>query len=345
MSNVLLRTEKDALSLYASNDILTVTMRIAAEVEQSGSVLLHGRRVAGICCELAGETLTIESPAEGGRITLSSAPSRFILNSIPPADYPVHPHVVDKGDTLRVKQSALAGALEEVAKAMGRDASRPLLQGVYFEWEGETLTLVATDGRRLTLSTMVVPTSGKASFIVPDRAVVFLQSVIGKGAEVAISADARSAVFVIDSCPTGTLTGPVTVTLRLIEGNFPAYRHVIPKDMPVTAVVRREEILAALQRAALVCSPKHSSVILNVTADGVRITVRNPDLGESDETVPLVSVSGGDVTGCFNPAFLIDSLSSLTFDEACLRFRNSTSPLKIEVGDRYTGVIMPLRLQ
>ena len=345
MSNALLRAEGDRLTVYAANDALTVSLQVAAHVSEPGSVTLPARRVSSICAELMGENLAIEASASGARILLASASSRFTINGLLASEFPVQPHEVKDASTRRVKQSALVDALKEVVKATSRDEARPVMQGVFFEWEGEMLTLVATDGRRLIRSSVVTGGEGKAGFIVPARAVAYLQSVLGHGAEVQISADARAAVFVIDSDPTGPFSGPITVTLRLVEGTFPAYRQVIPKNLPVAVQVRREELLAAVQRAALVCSPKHSSVTLKVGAAGIQLTVKNPDMGESDEMVPVQSMTGEPVTVRFNPGFLVDSLSSLTFDEVVLQLKDSASPLKIEIGDRYTGVIMPVRLE
>lgn len=345
LANVLLRADKGSLAIYAANDALTVSMSIAAEVAQPGSVTLPGRRVASIFGELMGEATILEAPASGARIRLSSATSNFTINGISAAEFPSNSHVVQGVPTLKVKQSDLANALNEVSMAMSRDDSRPILQGVFFEWVDNLLTLVATDGRRLVRSTLTTETKGQASFIVPEKAISFLRGVIGEGAEVEICANTRAARFVVDPNPTGPYTGPITVTLKVIEGGFPAYRQAIPQALPISVSVRREELLDALGRAALVCSPKHSAVTLNVTKAGIRITAKTPDLGESDETVAISSMNGESVTIRFNPSFLMDNLNSLTFDEVCLQLRDSVSPLKIEVGDRYTGVIMPVRLE
>ena len=345
LSNAVLKAAPGCMEVFAANDRMTVALQVAADVKEGGVVTIPAKRVAVICSEVQGDVIEISSLSGGYRVDLAGGSSRFRINAIPAEQFTVKPHEVAAVSKLVAKQSDLGEALEAVSRAVGHDDGRPALKGVLFQWEGEFLTLVATDGRRLIRSVMHVGVSGSARFIVPDRAVVFLLGILGKGAQVTIAADSRCAHFSVDPDPSGPFVGKIEVSLRLVEGDYPDYKRAIPTGQTVSVVVNRADMLAALSRASLICSPKHSSVALQFSSEGVRVSVKNPEMGESDETVAVSSMKGDALHIRFNPQFLIDSLSGLAFDEVCFQLSHPAAPLKIEVGDRYTAVVMPVRLE
>ena len=236
--------------------------------------------------------------------------------------------------------------LRSVAYAQSTDETSYILNGVYFNFTEGKLTLVATDGRRLALVSkeLDVPADGTGSIILPAKTVSELQRMLDKGEKLKVSFNDRRAAFQINTDKDSSgLVDSIYLYSKVVEGNYPNYQQVIPKETHQRIKLEREFLLQGIHRAALVCSEKANSVKLKVSANLLEITAQSPDFGEAHESM-AIGYSGPEFQVAFNPAFLIDPLKALTQDEIYFELKDEVSPAVFKTLENFICVIMPVRV-
>jgi DNA polymerase-3 subunit beta len=233
-----------------------------------------------------------------------------------------------------------------VAYAQSTDETRFILNGVYFNFKDQKLSLVATDGRRLALVSkeMETPAAKSGAIILPAKTVNELVRLLDKGAKVKISFSDRKAAFQIATDKdTSGLVDSIYLYSKVVEGNYPNYLQVIPKETHQRIKLERELFLQCIHRAGLVCSDKSNSVKIKLTSNLLEITAQSPDFGEAHESM-AISYSGPELQVAFNPAFVMDPLRALTKDEVYFELKDEVSPGVFKTLDSFICVIMPVRL-
>ena len=344
LSNVLIEAEKDHISLTTTNLDLGIRCRIKAEIKDPGSVTLPVKRLAGIVRELPNLDVTVDG-SPNHQVKLTSGGSTFKIMGIGKEEFPPLPEFgEEKAHSLA--QSELATMLRSVSYAQSNDESRYILNGVYFNFRDGRLFLVATDGRRLALVSkeMEVPADAAGAIILPAKTVGELTRLLDKGEKVQISFNDRRAAFQIatDKDASG-LVDNIYLYSKVVEGNYPNYQQVIPKETHQRIKLERELLLQCVHRAALVCSEKANSVKIRLTTNLLEITAQSPDFGEAHESM-AISYSGPDLQVAFNPAFVMDPLKALAKDEVFFEVKDEVSPGVFKTLDNFVCVIMPVRL-
>jgi DNA polymerase-3 subunit beta len=258
------------------------------------------------------------------------------------------PKLPDTGDdkTFSLEQGELAGMLGNVAYAQSTDETRYILNGVYFNFKDGKLALVATDGRRLALvaKEMPVPAASAGAIILPAKTVAELLRLLGKGDQLKIAFNDRRAAFQIDTNKDNSgLTDAIYLFSKVVEGNYPNYQQVIPKETHQRIALERELFLQCVHRAALVTSEKSNSVKIKLSANLLEITASSPDFGESHESM-AIAYSGPDLQVAFNPQFIMDPLRALTKDQVFFELKDEVSPGVFKTLESFVCVIMPVRL-
>ncbi len=344
LSNVLIEAEKDCISLSTTNLDLGIRCKIKAEVKESGSVTLPVKRLAGIVRELPNIDVTIDV-ATNHQVKLSSGGSHFKIMGIGAEEFPKLP---DTGDdkTYTLEQVELATMLGNVAYAQSTDETRYILAGVYFNFKDGKLSLVATDGRRLALVSkeLPVPAASAGAIILPAKTVAELLRLLGKGDKLTISFNERRAAFQIETGKdTSGLCDSIYLFSKVVEGNYPNYHQVIPKETHQRIKLERELFLQCVHRAALVTSEKSNSVKVKVSTNLLEISASSPDFGESHESM-AIAYSGPELQVAFNPQFIMDPLRALTKDEVFFEVKDEVSPGVFKTLESFVCVIMPVRL-
>jgi len=346
LSNVLLQAEDGGIALTTTNLDLGIRCRIKAEVSQPGALTLPVRKLAEIVKALPNLEVSLEStPSHQAKI--SSGGSMFRIMGIGKEEFPQLPSFADK-HKFKLPQADLVRMLKSVAYAQSSDENRYILNGVYFNFADGKLTLVATDGRRLALVSheVAVTEANAGSLILPAKTVAELTRLLGQGESAQITFNDRQAAFEIAIGEAGSGNGlieSIYLVSKIVEGNYPNYRQVIPKETEHRIKIERELLAECVQRAALVTSDKNNSVRLKVTKNVLEISAQSPEFGESHETM-AVPYTGGEVQVAFNPQFLLDPLRALTHDEVFFEFKDELSPGIFKTLDSFLCVIMPLRL-
>src|ERR1700733_10343469 len=344
LSNVLIEAEKDRLSFTTTNLDLGIRCKIKAEVKETGSVTLPVKRLASIVRELPNVDVSVDA-SPNHQVKLSSGGSTFRIMGMGREEFPPLPEFGDeKAHTLQ--QPELAAMLKSVSYAQSQDETRYTLNGVYFNFKEGSLTLVATDGRRLALVSkdMEVPASGTGAIILPAKTVGELTRILDKGDKVKINfSDRRCAFQIATDRDSSGLIDSVYLYSKVVEGSYPNYQQVVPKETHQRIKLEREHFLQCIHRAALVCSENSNSIRIKLSSNLLEITAQSPDFGEAHESM-AIGYSGPDLQVAFNPAFVMDPLRALTKDEVFFEVKDEVSPGVFKTLESFICVIMPVRL-
>ena len=344
LSNVLIEAEKDHISLTTTNLDLGIRCRIKAEVKESGTVTLPVKRLATIVRELPNVDVSVDSSANH-QVKITSGGSHFKIMGIGAEEFPKLPDSADD-KSFTLEQGELTTMLSNVAYAQSTDETRYILNGVYFNFKDGKLALVATDGRRLALVSkeLPVPAASAGAIILPAKTVAEILRLLGKGDKLTIAFNERRAAFQIETGKDSSgLVDSIYLFSKVVEGNYPNYHQVIPKETHQRIALEREHFLQCVHRAALVTSEKSNSVKIKLTTNLLEISASSPDFGESHESM-AISYSGPELQVAFNPQFVMDPLRALTKDQVFFELKDEVSPGVFKTLESFVCVIMPVRL-
>lgn len=345
LGNVLIDARPDGVQLTTTNLDMGVRCVIKAEVSQPGSITLPVRRLASIVKELPSLDVRLES-TQKLQASIVSGGSRFKIMGLPSEEYPPFP-TFDEERSFVLPQGELLKLLKLVSYAASTDESRYQMNSVYFDFSGGKLTLVATDGRRLALASHDVTVSDKnaGKLVLPLKTVAEVERALGQGDNVKLTFNNRQIAFSFDNKNAETgLIDRIQLVSKLIEGRYPDYTQVLPKETYQRLKLDRNLFTESVKRVSLVTTEKNNSVKLKISPQNIEISASSPDFGEAQENMGGVAYTGPEVTVSFNPQFLMDPLRAVTSDEVFFEFRDENSPGVFKTADKFVCVIMPLRL-
>ena len=334
LANVLLEAEKDTLILTATDLDIGIQYRIPVTVSKSGATTLPGRRLFGITKELPEDSIEIEvSPNNVTAITCGSAYFRVV--GLSREEFPKLPEF-PKAKTFELPQILLREMITKTSYAMCRDESRYVLNGIYLIIKANKVIMVATDGRRLAFIEKHVdlPKDTDIEAIIPAKAVQELTKLLEAEGTVNVALAKNQIAFKLPNC---------ILISRLIEGNFPNYKQVIPKGLEQKISINKNELLAAVKRSTLITNERSNSIKLNLGSQRLVISANTPDVGESRESINI-PYEGKEIEIAFNPLFVIDVLRNLEDQEIILEITDGVNPGIIRNGPEFLYVIMPMRL-
>jgi DNA polymerase III subunit beta len=340
LSNVLLRAEGNRLELTATDLDVTITCTVEATVTKPGATTVPVKKLFGIVRELSNPEIEIEVD-DKNVCAIRSGSSFFKVRGLGAEEFPPFPQFKED-KKVALPQEKIRGMLRKTSFAISTDESRYVLNGIFMSLKEHKFTMVATDGRRLALVDEEVDISEKSQgeFIVPAKAVNELNRLLTDKGEVEIKYSENQAAFTLKE----EKGFNILVITKLIEGNYPNYQQVIPKETKERVPLSREEFLHALRRAELMTSEKQNSVKLNFTKNNLAITANSPDVGEARESM-AIQYKGKDMAIAFNPGYVIDPLNALTTeDEVYLELIDELSPGVMKVKTAFLYVVMPMRL-
>ncbi len=338
-----------------------ISLRVSlsqVDVHKAGSVLIPADKLRGITSAEENEpTLTLETDGEACLIKGSDA--QFKVFGYPPAEFPPIPDfaaaVAGSGDTPKAKATLThpAGSLGELVArtlfATARETSRYAINGVLFKRDGKRLELVATDGRRLAVARASLSgdkdKDAKAvQCIVPTKGLGMLQKLIKEHDEaVQIAITDNQILF---SFGTAASPGRAVLVSNLVEGAFPPYEDVIPKDNDKKVTFDRDVVMSAVRRAALLTNEESRGVRLAFSAKDrqLELSSRAPEQGEANVKVPLANYDGEDIEIGFNPVFITDALKVMTDPQIIMELKAGSKPGLIKSGNDFLYVVMPVNI-
>lgn len=338
LSNVLLRAEEGHLEFTATDLDVTVACKVEAKVTKPGSTTLPVKKLFGIVRELNGE---IEIETDDKNIaSIRSGSSFFKIHGLAAEEFPPLPNFKDD-KKVTLPQENIRAMIKKTSFAVSTDESRYVLNGIFISLKDGKMTLVATDGRRLALVDEEVDLGEKSTgeFIVPAKAVNELNRLLQATGNVELKFGENQASFSLKDDKGFS----VLLITKLIEGNYPNYRQVIPGEAKERIALVREELMQALRRAEIMTSEKANSVRLTFGKNLLTITANSPEVGEARETI-AINYKGKELAIAFNPRYLIDPLTALAEDEVFIELIDELSPGVIKINGPFLYVVMPMRL-
>ena len=340
LSNILFDATEQGLWITATDLDVTVRTRVPAEVQEAGSLTVPGKKIQEIVRALPDQPVLASTL--GSQMELVCGKSRFKLNGLPADDFPTAPHL-DFDRAWRTSGADLLSLIRHTSFAVSTEESRPILSGVLWELRGNEMRMVATNGHRL--ARMSVKTESSAppasNLIVPPAALRLVQRLFGDEDELELGRDGNFLGF---------RSGSTEIYTRLIDGTYPNYKQVIPKDNDKVAVVDKSSLLAAVRRMDVVASDQTHRIKLSFCGSRMNLSVSTPDLGEGYDEVGL-GYEGDDIEIGFNASYLIEVLQHMPTDEVRLAFKAperaaTVEPVPAEDAGEidYLCLVMPLRL-
>ena len=374
LSGIRLETTGDDLRVVGTDLDLTIQVSVHVSVTTPGVVVAPGRLVTDIVRALDPGAVTVESDDDDDELRITSGRSNFSVRTHPAGDFPRLPPI--SGEAVKLPATGLTEALRQVVRAASSEDSRPILTGVLMAAEQGGLRLVATDSYRLAVRDL--PGIGvlreDQHVLVPSRALAELQRLLSSAAKASggtdRSTDAGAGGAAGASGADGAIgeegapreegpaailrlgehdatfeLGAVKLTTRLIEGDFPNYRQLIPSNYPNSLIVGRDALLDAVRRVKLMVRDPTTPVRIAMRSDGIELTVITQDWGQATEEVDA-KYEGAEMVVAFNPAYLIDGIEAITSDEVQLETLDALKPatLKPTEGSEYLYLLMPVRV-
>jgi DNA polymerase III subunit beta len=334
LSNVLLQAGEGEIRLTTTDLDVGVRGSVEAEVERTGATTLPARRLFAIVRELPATEIYFDIDTKN-LASIRSGSSYFKILGLPEEEFPPLARF-DEAKIFSINQKQLKDGLKKTAYAISTDETRYVLNGILFSFKDNKLTLVATDGRRLALVDLELefPRSQEIDIVVPTKAVTELQRLLREDGEIKLSVGENQIAFELNR---------TLLVSKLIEGNYPNYRQVIPAEAKERITLERETFFSAVRRVSLLASEKSNSVKLIFSKSNIDIVANTPDVGEAKESLPVM-YKGRDFSIAFNPEFLMAPLRNLPNDEIYLDLIDEMSPGVIKIAEPFLYVLMPMRL-
>jgi DNA polymerase-3 subunit beta len=337
LANLLVVSGPDGVSFTGTDLEVEMVARTAADGIESGELTVPARKLFDICRALPdGVRIDVKQTAD--RVTLTAGKSRYTLSTLPASEFP-QVDSIDPVERLTLPEASLKELIDRTAFAMAQQDVRYYLNGTLFDVREGALRCVATDGHRLALCEAAIELDAKArrQVIIPRKGVLELQRLLDSGDGTVEIEIGRNHIRVRRS--------DFVFTSKLIDGRFPDYEAVIPIGADKVLTLGRDELRAALQRAAILSNEKFRGVKLDVSPNRLQIIAHNPEQEEAVEDMEVSTHVDGLSVG-FNVNYLLDALGALRGPDVllCLRDGNSSCLLRDTSDERSRHVVMPLRL-
>jgi DNA polymerase-3 subunit beta len=336
---VKLTAEENTLTIAATD--LEVAIRYSdnqVQIERAGETLVPADKLRDIVRESVDDTLSIEVANDNA--TIKGQDSKFTIYTQNPKEFPPVPDFSGEAD-FEIAGGHLKQLIGQTLFAAAKESTRYAFNGVLVVAKGKTINLVSTDGRRLAQAKGDISNSGKlpkegTKAIVPAKALQLIDKLIDDP-EAAVSFQIRENQVIFH-------TADATLTSNLVEGQFPPYEDVIPKDTDKAMTAGTADFLSAVRRAALLTTEESKGVRLAFGKNGLKLTSRSPEAGEAEVNFPC-KFEGSEMEIGFNPQFLTEALRVVDTDEISLELTAPNRPGLLKGGPNFLYVIMPVNLQ
>jgi len=339
LANLLVETTDRGIRFSATDLDIAVSTEVSADVETPGAITIPAKKLSEIARELPPSPVKIAASGEQ-RVTIECGRSKFKLLGLPRDEFPTFPQV-RFNDSWRVKSGELQKLISHTAFAVSTEESRPILNGVLWELREERMRMVATNGHRL--AKMEVPVAASSAppgdLIVPPKALEQIRRLFPAEEELEIARGENHLGF----------RSPFTsVYTRLVEGPYPNYEQVIPKDNDRYAIADKASLTQALKRMSVIASDQTHRIKMSFNTGMLKFSVTTPDLGEASDELP-VNYTGDQLDIGFNATYLLEILRFMPTEQVRLTFKAPERAATIEPegwddAAKYLCLVMPLRL-
>ncbi|MDQ3921071.1 MAG: DNA polymerase III subunit beta [Actinomycetota bacterium] len=344
LSGILLEASDDFVRLSATDMESSIQTSSPARIEETGRVVIPARIFNDVVRSLPQGELTLAHDSSAGVVRLSTRENEYRIRAYAPEDFPRLPNF-NEAEAFEMSGEALVETVEKVSRSYSRDETRPVLTGILVSFEESRVRMVTTDSYRLSIKETELATTFKASreAIIPARAMQEVSRIFSSSEEeqVEVALSENQALFRI---------GQVLFGTRLIEGNFPEYKRLLPNAFEREISVSREDLVDTLRRVSLFTQRQTPPVPVSLafSEGAVEVTVRNGEVGEARERLPATSEDDFHIS--FNPGYLLDGVSAVASEKVLFKLNEPLKPGLIvpDTGDAeeepdFLYLIMPMR--
>lgn len=339
LANILVETTERGIRLSGTDLDIAVSTEVVADVETQGAITIPAKKLGEIARELPPSPVKISTTGEQ-RVSLECGRSRFKLLGLPRDEFPSFP-TVRFNESWKVRSGDLQKLIAHTSFAVSTEESRPILNGVLWELRPEFMRMVATNGHRLSKMELAIASEGAPSsdLIVPPKALDQIRRLFPADEELEIARGDNHLGF----------RSPITsVFTRLIEGPYPNYEQVIPKDNEKIAIADKQALAGALKRMSVIASDQTHRIRMSFNAGMVKFAVQTPDLGEAQDELP-VRYDGDPLDIGFNATYLLEILKYIPTEEVKMTFKAPERAATFEPegwddSAKFLALVMPLRL-
>lgn len=346
LGNILVKADVDTqtVTLIGFDEVLGIESRFDAQVDEAGVLTLPAKLWNDIVSRLANEDLTLDSDGDNPTVTLTCSSGCYEMRGLSADDYPSLP-TVEEGDAITLAADALINGLKGALFATSADETKQVLTGVHLLSGADSLEFAATDGHRLSVVQTVDETGGETPAMdvtVPAKALRELERLIqgyASNEPVALRLDETQVLFDL---------GRQRLTTRLLEGQYPNYRQLLPKQFARQVTLDRRALMASLERVAVLASQKNDiiKITLNSADQQIMLSAEAQEVGSGRETLPA-QISGDDLDIAFNVRYLLDGLKAFDTSDVQMQCNAATSPaVFIPLGEtKITYLVMPVQIR
>jgi DNA polymerase-3 subunit beta len=337
LNNILLKTDQGRIKLSSTNLEIGINTWVGGKIEEEGALTIPAKLINEYINNLPTDKVTLES-TDNSTLSLESENYHTSIKGLSYEDFPLIPQITDESFA-KIDSMELKNALAETVWASATNETQPEISGIFMALEGNKIRVAATDRYRLAERTaeLLEPARGNKEVIIPSRTISELYKILGLGqGQVEIYFSESQVLFKFDE---------TELVSRLIDGQYPDYRQIIPKSFKTEIEVKREDLIHAIKATALF-APDSNNVTLEVKpAEGITVTASSMAAGENTTQVGA-KVTGEENRAVFNFRYLLDCLNNLNEANVRMKLINDASPAAItpEGRDNYIYIVMPIKL-
>jgi len=334
LSNLLMETSEDNIKITATDLDIGISSILPIKPKEQGSITIPAKKLIDIIKELPDNDISVLLK-KNNIVFIDCDKAHFKIVGLPKEEFPQLPAFKDK-EIINIPQKLLKEMISLTSFAVSHDETRYVLSGILFVIKDKYIRLVATDGRRLAFMEKALQDKAAAEkkVIIPSKTLNELYRVLNDEGSVKIIFGENQVFFDI---------GSTKIISRLIEGEFPNYEQVIPKEIKQKIKIKREDFLSATRRASIFTDQDSLAVKLEISKDKMIISKSVPYMGEAREELNI-EYNGKNLTVGFNPMYLIDVLKSLNQEEIEFQIEDADKPGVIRMGQEYVYVVLPMQI-
>lgn len=339
LTSMYIKAQNDKVELQATNYEIGIAVSLDAEVIEEGEIILPGNYFTNLLRKLSGENVEIAKSDQENKITITSGGNETDLFSTSAEEYPVL-NKLAVSNFVKIKDDVLKDLIKKTVFACSNDESRPIFTGVFVGIKENEITFVATNTHRMALKAYTSETdNGTFSMVIPSKLLREIERInVGELPEdIMISWKSRQLAVRM---------GDIYIESRLIEGNFPDYKKVIPEAFSKEAKFKTNELLAAVDRVSLLYKEGEYNVVrLNIDNNVMNVTSSNPEMGKAKESIECEN-QGGQIEIAFNSRYINDILKNIEAEYAVISLNSSVSPacIKPDGENNYIYIVTPIRV-
>lgn len=335
LSNILLEANKDSIKITATDLDIGISSITPIKPEIEGAITLPAKKFLDIIKELPDTGEIFITTKKNNTVTIECGKIVFKIVGLPKDEFPPPPNFKNK-DMITIPQNFLKKMISMTSFAVSRDETRYILNGVLLTVRKKNIKLIATDGRRLAVVEKNLPneTIVDKKIIIPTKTIQELSRLLQEEGDVKISFGENQLLFDL---------GDTFIISRLIEGEFPNYEQVIPKEVKEKIIIDKKALLAAAKRASILTNPESMAIKLDITKDKMAVSKNTQYTGEVREELSVL-YKGKNVSVGFNPNYIIEALKNIDEDEIGLELGDNDKPGVIRLGSEYIYVVLPMQV-